>query len=148
MISVTVAGGEVLEGMVKRFPVAKPVAMYVDCDWIDSPARPEYIYWILTRGVVPEQDDMTKTTVIAEMCDMDGFISLNVPNWVILNSLWKRWWHVLILTYADVAQCSCFGALYVHVQHSTFLFRSIVILFRYKENDFSIQERKYFGKAK
>ena len=41
---VSVAGGEVLERMVKSFPVARPIALYDDCDWVDSPARPEYLY--------------------------------------------------------------------------------------------------------
>ncbi|KAL4231144.1 hypothetical protein ACF0H5_008727 [Mactra antiquata] len=36
--------GDHLDGMVKLYPVGKPVSVLEDCDWIDSPARPQYIY--------------------------------------------------------------------------------------------------------
>lgn len=42
MLAVT--GGEHLDGMVKLLPVGKVVSLREDCDWIDSPARPQYIY--------------------------------------------------------------------------------------------------------
>lgn len=36
--------GEHLEGMVKLFPTYKPINLRQHCDWIESPARPEFIY--------------------------------------------------------------------------------------------------------
>lgn len=36
--------GKELHGQVMRFPAGKAVSLYEDCDWVESPARPEYLY--------------------------------------------------------------------------------------------------------
>ncbi|XP_060606425.1 uncharacterized protein LOC132758742 [Ruditapes philippinarum] len=36
-------GGHIDE-MVKLFPAGKPISLHDHCDWIDSPARPQYLY--------------------------------------------------------------------------------------------------------
>ena len=38
------AGGTELHGQVKPYPADKAVSLYEDCDWIESPARPQYLY--------------------------------------------------------------------------------------------------------
>ncbi|XP_052773897.1 uncharacterized protein LOC128212463 isoform X1 [Mya arenaria] len=36
--------GDHMEGMVRLFPVGRQVALQEDCDWLGSPARPEFLY--------------------------------------------------------------------------------------------------------
>ena len=33
-----------MEGMVRLIPRGRLADMFSDCDWLDSPARPEYLY--------------------------------------------------------------------------------------------------------
>lgn len=37
-------GGKELHGLVMSYPAGQAVSLYDDCDWIDSPARPEFLY--------------------------------------------------------------------------------------------------------
>ncbi|XP_052773613.1 uncharacterized protein LOC128212277 [Mya arenaria] len=36
--------GDHMEGMVRLLPVGRPVELSEDCDWLESPARPEFLY--------------------------------------------------------------------------------------------------------
>lgn len=39
-----IVGGSTEMGMIMTIPRGKPFHMHEDCDWIDSPARSEFLY--------------------------------------------------------------------------------------------------------
>lgn len=50
VITFYISGGEQpppgghLDEMIKLFPAGKPLNLFDHCDWLDSPARPQYLY--------------------------------------------------------------------------------------------------------